>query len=168
MKRQTKAIVLTGLFVGTTDILSAIISQYIINGAFPDKMFNYMAGGLIGLERAMSGGNWAALLGIFNHYVICQIFTLFFFLIFPRLKFLHYNRYLIGMLYGVFVSSTMRFIVLPLTPLPASGPYILMDAFMGWLTLGVVLGIPIVYNTYRFYGISDDVFRNSEKRNQTK
>lgn len=158
MNRLTKAIIVTGLFVATTDILAAIISQYIKTGVFPDKMFNYIGGGLIGLERSMNGGNWAALLGLFNHYAICMVFTLFFFLIFPRLKFLHFNRYVIGMLYGVFVSSTMRFIVLPLTPLPAPGKFVLIDAFMGWITLGTVLGIPIAFNAYRYYRIKDNPF----------
>jgi hypothetical protein len=158
MKKLSKAIILTGLFVGTTDILAAIISEYIKQGKFPERMFNYISGGVLGLERGLSGGNWSALLGLFNHYAISMVFTLFFFLIFPRFKFLHYNRYLVGMLYAVFVSSTMRFIVLPLTPLPPGGPYILIHAFMGWVTLGVVLGIPIAFNAYRFYGVDDRVF----------
>jgi hypothetical protein len=161
MTRLTKAILLTGLFVGTTDILSAIISQAIKTGRFPSKMFNYIGGGLLGLERAMSGGNWAAFIGLFNHYAICMAYTCFFFLIFRYWRFLRFNRYLVGFLYAVFVSSTMRFVVLPLTPLPPPGPFDLMDAFMGWITLGVVLGIPIAFNAYRFYGVRDQVFGNS-------
>lgn len=163
MNRVTKAIIVTGLFVGTTDILSAIISQYIKTGAFPDKMFNYIGGGLIGLDRSMTGGNWAALLGLFNHYSICMVFTLFFFLIFPHVKFLHFNRYVVGMLYGVFVSSTMRFVVLPLTPLPSRGEFILIDAFMGWITLGTVLGVPIVVNAYRLHNVKDNPFKKEQK-----
>jgi hypothetical protein len=158
MTGRGKVVVLTGVFVGTTDILAAIISQYIKTGKFPDKMFNYMGGGLIGLERSMNGGNWGAFLGVFNHYAICLTFTLFFFLILPRLKFLHYNRYLIGMLYGVFVSLTMRYIVIPLTPLPPGREFVFMEAFMGWLTLGIVLGIPIVFNAYRYYRVDDRLF----------
>ena len=51
MNGLAKAIVLTGLLVGTTDIVAAIISEYIKKGVFPEKMFNYLGGGILGLER---------------------------------------------------------------------------------------------------------------------
>lgn len=158
MNRLIKIIVLTGLFVGTTDILAAIIGRYIDTGEFPEKMFHYIAGGLIGLDRSMDGGNWIALLGLFNHYGVAMAYTVLFFLLLPRLKFLQFNRYLVGMLYAVFVSLSMKFIVLPITPLPPGGDIVLIHSFKGWIVLGVVLGIPIAYNAYRYYKIQDRLF----------
>lgn len=158
MSRRTKIILLTGLFVGTTDIIAAMISGYLSGGKFPEQLFNYIAGGLIGLERAMSHPAWGWL-GLFNHYAIAMTFTIFFFLIFPKVKFLHFNRYLIGMLYGVFASSVMSFIVLPLTPLP-NRDFIPIHGFTSWMILGVVLGIPIAYNAYRYYRIDDRLFND--------
>ena len=154
MKGFFKIVFLTGMFVGTTDLISAYITQWIKTGKFADKMLHYIAGGALGLPNSMQGGNAVAFLGLFFHYFIALAFTLFFFWIFPRLKFLWFNKYLVGMLYAVFVSLVMGQIILPLTPLPG-GPFSLANSLIGWYTLGVVLGIPIAYNAYRFYGIGD-------------
>jgi hypothetical protein len=155
MNRFFKAVLLTGLFVGATDLVAAWVSQWIKTGNFAEKMFHYIAGGALGLEKSMKGGNWVALLGLFFHFFISYAFTLFFFLIFPRLKFLHFNKYLVGMLYAVFVGGCMWCIVNLITPLPSS-PFVLSRAVSGWLTLGVVLGIPIAYNAYRYYGVKGE------------
>lgn len=151
MNKFFKTVLLTGLFVGTTDILSAFISIYIKSGKFPEKMFNYIAGGALGFPAALNGGAPVAFLGLFFHYFIAFSFTLFFFLVFPRLKFLAFNKYLIGMLYAVFVSQVMA-LILKLTPFP-SGAFNLAGVFIGWITLGVVFGIPIAYNTYKYYAV---------------
>ncbi len=156
MSRRTKVILLTGLFVGTTDIIAAMISGYLSNGKFPEKLLNYIAGGLVGLERAMSDPAWGWL-GLFNHYAIAMTFTIIFFLVFPKVKFLHFNRYLIGMLYGIFASCVMSFIVLPLTPLPPQD-FVPIRAFISWMILGVALGIPVAYNAYRYYEVDDRLF----------
>lgn len=153
MKIFFKAALLTGLFVGTTDILMAFVSSFIKSGSFAVKMFHYIAGGVLGLEKSMAGGTGVALLGLFFHYFIATSFTFFFFWIFPKLKFLSFNKYVVGILYAVFVNLAMRFLILPLTRLPKSGEFILERAYIDWVLLGVVLGIPIVYNTYKFYGV---------------
>ena len=62
MNKFYKTVLLTALFVGTTDLLFATINQTINKGAFPEKMLNYMAGGGIGLEASMAGGTPAAFL----------------------------------------------------------------------------------------------------------
>jgi hypothetical protein len=152
MNKFFKTVLLTGLFVGTTDILSAFITIYIGSGKFPGKMFNYIAGGALGLPAAINGGTAAAFLGLFFHYFIAFSFTLFFFLVFPKLKFLAFNKYLVGMLYAVFVNQLMEQVVLRLTPLPANR-FDLAASFIGWVTFGIVFGIPIVYNTYKYYGV---------------
>jgi hypothetical protein len=152
MSRFFKTVLLTGLFVGTTDLVAAYVTQWIKTGKFADRMLNYIAGGALGLETSMQGGNSIAFLGLFFHYFIAFAFTLFFFLIFPRLKFLRFNKYLVGMLYGVFVSVIMGQVILPITPLP-NGPFSLSNSIIGWITLGVVLGIPIAYNAYKYYKV---------------
>lgn len=152
MSRFFKAVLLTGLFVGTTDLVAAYVTQWIKTGRYADKMLHYIAGGALGLGTSMQGGNGVALLGLFFHYFIAFSFTLFFFWVFPRLKFLSFNKYLVGMLYAVFVALVVNQLILRLTPLPVR-PFDLSAALPGWLTLGVVLGIPIAYNTYRYYGV---------------
>ena len=152
MSRFIKTVLLTGVFVGTTDLVAAYVTQWIKTGKFADRMLHYIAGGALGLETSMKGGNAVAFLGLFFHYFIAFAFTLFFFLVFPRLKFLWFNKYLVGMLYGVFVAVMMSQVILPITPLP-TGPFDLSNSIIGWITLGVVLGIPIAYNAYKYYGV---------------
>src|ERR1700692_2732361 len=102
MNKFFKAVLLTGLFVGTTDIIFAFVTVFIKSGKFPELMFNYIAGGALGLETAVKGGTGTAFLGLFFHYFIAFAFTLFFFWIFPKIKILSFNKYLVGMLYAVF------------------------------------------------------------------
>ena len=152
MSKFFKTVLLTGLFVGTTDIISAFITVFINSGKFPQKMFQYIAGGAVGLQTAIKGGTGIAFLGLFFHYFIAFAFTLFFFWIFPKIKFLSFNKYLVGMLYAVFVNQVMEQVILRLTPLPG-GPFSLADEYIGWVVFGVVFGVPIVYNAYKYYGV---------------
>ncbi len=155
MNRFFKTVFLTGLFVGTTDLLFAYISVTIQSGKFPSKMLYYIAGGALGLDSSMQGGNWTALLGLFFHYFIAIAFTLFFFLVFPRLRFLSFNKYLVGMLYAVFVNVVMGQGILRLSRLPVA-PFKLADSIIGWIVFGLVFGIPIAYNAYKYYGVQSE------------
>lgn len=164
MKSFWKTTLLTGLLVGTTDIIAAYISVWIRSGTFPSKMLHYIAGGALGLERSMAGGIGVAFLGLLFHYFIAFSWTLFFFLILPRVKFLSFNKYIVGLLYGSFVGAVMTFVILPLTPLPPS-PFDLQRALTGWLILGVVLGIPVAISAYRFYDINSGSSMAEAKNN---
>jgi hypothetical protein len=152
MHKFYKTVLLTGLLVGTTDLLSAYISITIRRGIFPKAMLLYIAGGALGLKNSLQGGNWVALLGLFFHYFIAFSFTLFFFVIFPRLTFLSYNKYLVGMLYAVFVDLVVGQLILPLSKLPTS-PLDVSGSIINWMTFGVVFGIPIAISAYRYYRI---------------
>jgi hypothetical protein len=152
MRSFFKATLLTGLLVGTTDIIAAAISVWINSGNFPVRMLHYIAGGALGLETSMKGGPGIALFGLLIHYFIAYSWTLFFFTIFPKLKFLSFNKYGVGLLYGYFVGAMMNFVILPMTPLP-NNPFVFTRALIGWTILGVVLGIPIAISAYRFYNV---------------
>ena len=152
MNRFFKTALLTGLFVAATDIMYAYIAAIIKSGHFPDKMFLYIAGGGLGLEKSMQGGVGVELLGLFFHLFISLSFTFFFFLIFPKLKFLSFNKWLVGMLYGIFVNLAVRFIIHTVTPLPQQ-PFNLSKAVFDWLLFGTVFGIPIAYNAYKYYEV---------------
>lgn len=152
MRPFFKTVLLTGLFVGVTDIIAAHLHVWIQSGNFPTRVFQYIAGGALGLETSMKGGLGIGLLGAFFHFFIATWWTFFFFLILPQLKFLHFNRYIVGMLYGFFVGACMTFIVLPLTALPDS-PFVFSKAIVGWIILGTVLGIPIAISAYRYYNL---------------
>jgi hypothetical protein len=148
-----KTVLLTGLLVGTLDISYAYINVTVQSGKFPGKMFNYIAGGALGLDTSLHGGTPVAFLGLFFHYFIAMAYTVFFFLLFPRLKFLWYNTYLVGILYAVFVEVTMSQVILRISRVP-SGQFNLNTIFPDWVIFGVVFGIPIAYNAYKYYGVS--------------
>ena len=152
MKSFFKTVLLTGLLVGTTDIIAAHVSVWIQSGNFPTRVLQYIAGGALGLETSMKGGLGIALLGLLFHYIIATSWTLFFFVIIPKLKFLHFNKYAVGFLYGIFVGAAMTFLILPLSALPAS-PFVFSKAIVGWCILGTVLGIPIAMSAYSYYHI---------------
>lgn len=152
MKGLVRRILLTALFVGTTDLAAAYINQFIKTGKFADKMLYYIAGGALGLETSMKGGFAIGLLGLIIHYFLALTYTLLFFMIFPRIRLLSYNKYVVGFLYGVLVGAFMTFVVLPLTRLPTS-PFVFQKAVEGWIILGVALGIPIAMSAYKFYRI---------------
>lgn len=158
MNRFWKAVIITWLMVGTLDLTAAYISQWIKTGKFAAKMLNYIAGGVIGLERSMKGGNAVEFLGLFTHYFLAFCFTLLFFWALPRLRFLTFNRWIIGGLYGIFANLLVWGIINLFSPL-RSTPFVLSNFLVPWLILIIALGIPIAYNAYRFYGIDDDPFR---------
>jgi hypothetical protein len=150
MKPFFKSVLLTTLFVGTTDLLLAYTSQFGKTGNFPEKMLLYIAGGAFGPENTLKGGVGTEFIGLFFHFLISFLFTLFFYLVYPVVRKFVQNIYLTGILYAVFVGTVMNFIVLPLSKTPP-GDYILSRAFLGWILLGIVFGIPIVYFCKKFY-----------------
>lgn len=151
MNRFWKSVLLTTLVAGTLDIISAHVDQTIRTGAFPGKMFYAIAGGAIGMKTAFSSGPVIILLGVFIHYLISFLFTLFFYLVYPILKKVSPNKYLNGLLYAIFVQATMTFLVLPLTALP-NRPFVFnMDVVLGIFILTAVFGLPISLMTERYY-----------------
>ena len=147
-----KTVLLTGLLVGTLDLANAYIAVGASSGKFPGTMLNYIAGGALGRDEGLAGGTPAAFLGLFFHYFIAMAYTVFFFLVFPYWRFLSYNKYLVGMLYAVFVNVTMGQVVLRLSRLPV-GPFNLGRAVPDWMILGLVFGIPTAFSAYRYYGV---------------
>jgi len=152
MKPFVKTVLLTGLLVGTTDIIAAYISTWIRLASFPFKLLHYIAGGLLGLDTSMGGGWTVALLGLGIHYFIAMAWTVFYFVAAPRIRLTSFNPYIVGFFYAVFVGSMMNYVVLPLTALPKSPPsFQLVPSLIGWTTLSVVLGMPIAVSAYRLY-----------------
>lgn len=156
MKPLYKTIFLTGLIVGTLDIIAAHLHQFAKTGQFPKKLLQYIAGGALGLEESMKGGFGTQLLGLTFHYIIAFSFTLLFFLLFPILHLERYNKYLIGLLYGPFIGAIMAFVVLPLTKLP-DRPFVFQNAIVGWIILSIAIGIPCAIMANKYYSAEESV-----------
>lgn len=148
-----KRVLLTGLLAGILDITYAYLDVFVRSGRFATKMFQYVAGGALGLAKSMKGGVPVIVLGVFFHFFIAFSFTLFFFLLYRKSKISVLNPFLLALLYGIFIWCVMTLVVLPLTALPpakkidyAKGA---LDAFM----FGVTFGLPLVFSARRMFGV---------------
>lgn len=145
-----KTVSITALVAGTLDIVSAYVYQFIRNGEIPKKMFHYISGAALGLERSMKGGFDVVLMGIFFHYFIAFAFTIFFFIIYKRLKLGDFNTYVVGLLYGLFAWIVMNRIVLPLSKLPHF-PFNWQNAVINALILMFMIGLPISISAHKYF-----------------
>ena len=150
MKPFYKTVLQTWLLAGTLDILSAYVHLFIRTNEISKTLFHYIAGGALGLENAMQGGWGVVLLGIFFHYFIAFAFTLFFFLIYQRLNLYSMNKYVVGLLYGLFVWFIMNVVILPLTKLPPR-PFNPENALINALILMVLVGLPISISAHHYF-----------------
>lgn len=146
-----KRVLLTVLIAGSLDLCYAYTAGLIRTGHLSRRMFQYIAGGALGLKNTLDGGVPVILLGIFFHYFIVTCFTLFFFFLYRKNRIFGLNKYAAGLLYGFFIWPVMNLIVLPLSALPSSTVSIekaLLDAFL----LGVVIGLPVSLSASAYYG----------------
>ncbi len=150
MNNLITKIIKAGLIVGTLDILSAFIYYFIKTG---DKnvftVLNYVASGIFGKE-AFSGSNMMIIAGLVLHYSIAFAFTIFFFLLFPKIKAFSKDWILTGILYGIFIWIVMNLIVVPLSNI-GSRPFTLVNALINVIILIVCISLPLSFMTNTFY-----------------
>jgi hypothetical protein len=136
------------LCVGVLDGLAAVL-QAVLNDRDPVKSFQFIASGIFGTS-AFSGGNTMLAWGILFHFCIAFIWTLIFFVLYPRLKLYSLNWLVAGILYGIVVWVGMNFIVLPLSHTPAL-PFIAASAIRSVLILITAVGLPLSFLAKRHY-----------------
>jgi hypothetical protein len=141
-----RTIILTGLLAGTLDAVAAIV----VSQASPAAVFKYIASGAFGAGKAFSGGDIMIAWGVIFHYFIALSWTLLFFFIYPTLPWLKKNKYIAGLLYGIFVWVMMNRVVIPLSEIPQR-PFNLKGALTGMSILMVAIGLPISILTHRYY-----------------
>lgn len=149
MKAFYKVILLTGFIAGSLDLAGAIISATIMNQKFPNKIFHYIASGVFG-KAAFSGGSSMIIWGTLFHYLIAYTFTIFYFLIYPKVGFLASNKIVSGILYGAFVWVIINQIVVPLSNV-TRGPFNITQAIVGMVVLILMIGLPIAFNAHKYY-----------------
>jgi hypothetical protein len=132
-----------GLLVGTLDLLAASVQFYIKTGKDPLPVLKYIASGVFG-AAASSGGTMMAVWGLLLHYFIALSFTFLFFLLVKQFHSLLKYPVPAGIVYGVFIWSVMRFIVLPLSHVKM-GPLVLKDAAIAAAILVACIGLPLAF-----------------------
>src|ERR1700687_2662567 len=150
MSQKYQKIILAGFFVGTLDMLSAFIHVWIKTGQ-PHifDILKFIASGLFGKE-ASSGGTGMILAGLFFHYLIAFIFTIFFFWLYPKIRTASRNRLLTGIVYGFFVWAVMNLVVVPLSRVPHR-TFSLSNAIINIAILMICVGIPLSLMTGSFF-----------------
>ncbi|HET6225158.1 MAG TPA: hypothetical protein VFF27_02700 [Bacteroidia bacterium] len=149
-KPGAKAIVLSGLIVGTLDILAAIIDFYVSTGKNPSAIFKYIASAVMGMD-AFAGGTAVILLGLLLHYIIAFLFTILFYFLYYRFAWMRLNKILIGIGYGVFIWAVMNRIVVPLSLTPKANGFVIWKAVKAASILIFMIGIPLSFLAARFY-----------------
>ena len=155
MKRSFFASALTaGLVAGTLDITAACIQAYLKTGTTPSQVLKYVASGAVD-PKTFSNDTALVAIGLLIHFIIAILFAFFFFLLAKLIPSLVKYPILIGILYGVFVWSTMRFIILPyisrLNPKPIVGQEAIKNAAIAAAIIVVCVGIPIVLLARRYF-----------------
>jgi hypothetical protein len=143
---------LVTMIAGTLDIIAAHLHIWAASGKFPDTLFKAIAGGAVGRQRALEGGAGMIALGVFFHFFISLAFTLLFFLLFPRVAALRKRVWVAGIIYAMFVWTTMTYAVLPLSALPWRAPnFTNMHTYLGMAVMISAFGLPIAFGAARFY-----------------
>jgi hypothetical protein len=151
MSPFAKRLLITTLIAGTLDILSAYTNGFIQTGHLSRRMFQYIAGGALGLKNTLNGGVPVILLGIFIHYFIAFCFTLFFFYLYRKNRIFGLNKFVAALLYGIFIWAVMSLVVLPLSALP-SRKITIGNALLDSLILAVMIGLPVSLSARAYYG----------------
>ena len=143
---RLKPILIIGLIAGTLDISTALV---LAKGNFTG-LGQFIASGALGREIAFGGGIWTCLLGYFFHYFIATMWATIFFLLYPKVKLLQKNKFVVGLLYGVVVWIIMNRVVLPLSQIQQR-PFNLNNALLHTAILMVMIGLPVSILTHRYY-----------------
>jgi hypothetical protein len=140
---SSKRLLLTGILVGTLDIIAAFTQHYLNTGKGPDGVVKFIASGLFG-TTAFAGGASMVIAGLIIHYLIAISFTLIFFLLIKNIELLRVNRLVTGLLYGAFIWFIMNRIVLPITKAPPL-PRTLSGDLQALAILVACVGLPLAF-----------------------
>jgi hypothetical protein len=154
-------ILLSGLVAGTLDAAAASITFYIRRDDNPIKVWRYVASGVFGKDAyADPNGLLMPAMGLLFHFCLAFSFTVFFFLLFPKIKLLAKNILITGIVYGVLVWLLMNKVIVPLSSVAKAGPPAApAPTFLGIPTQTMLqisfimfcIGVPIAFFAARFY-----------------
>ncbi len=155
-------IMAAALIGGTLDISSSILIYAYKTERGPSLIFRYISSAVFG-ESAFSGGTEMIWIGLLLHYLISFIFTIFLFFAYPYVRPKIKDKYLIAVVYGVFIWLVMNLIVLPLSRVPANA--ITIGKFIeGSITLILMMGIPLAMIFQIYYSLKKRLKKRAAHR----
>lgn len=136
-----KALVYSGLAVGVLDGLAATVNSA-MRGVTPDRVFQYIASGVLG-RTAYEGGAATIALGVLLHFVVAFGAAAVFLIASRFLPFLTRHPFVFGPLYGVAVFFFMREVVSPLSLIGRTATPTISGTIIGIVIHILFVGLPI-------------------------
>jgi hypothetical protein len=137
-KESIRWIALSAFIVGTLDGVSAVI----VYKADPIRLYQYIASGAIGREAAFSGGTGTFLLGVFFHYLIATSWTVLFYILYDKFRFMRKMKIVWGLLYGMLIWIVMNLVVVKLSQIHGPTPGF-NQMLVGASILMLAIGVPV-------------------------
>ena len=146
-----KSIALTAFVAGTLDLAGAVVSYMLSRGgSFPKKILEYIAGGWFG-STALDGSLKMNIIGGLSHFFIATCWTVLFYFLYPRLRFLQKNSLISAVLYGLVIWAVMNLAVLPLSAWHAPVTIVPREAVKAAFILIVCVGLPVAVGAGSYY-----------------
>ena len=138
-----------GLACGVFDITQACIAWGIQNQLPPMRIFQSVAGGVLGRSAAQGGVKTAAL-GLALHFLIAFCWAAGYYVASRRIAFLTEQPVLAGLLYGEFVWLAMNFVVIPLSAIHRWPTWTAASIITGPIGHLFLVGLPIALAVRRW------------------
>ena len=155
--RAIDTIPLGGLLIGLFDLIFAFTFYGLILGVPLLRIFQTVAGGVLGRPRSYAGGVRTFLLGILLHFVVATCIATVYYLATLVLPVLLRHPVISGLVYGVVAYFGMKYIVTPLSALAARGTLprlpILLTELIGHALL---VGLPVALVAHRSARANND------------
>jgi hypothetical protein len=145
-----KQIFKAAFIAGCLDITAACLQAWLTKSTLtPDVVLKYIASGVFGKE-ASAGGTGMILFGLLMHFLIVFACTLVYFIVYPKLKLLHWNIFFSSFLIAIIAWAVTTRLIIPVS-LAKPQPFNLTKALIAVSILYVCIGLPISYFAKQFY-----------------
>lgn len=141
-KKNSRVIVKAGLIAGTLDILAAFAYYYIKTGKNPLHVLGFVAKTVLG-NSITANETVIQVTGLLFHFCIAFAWTLIFFWLLPKIKWLRSNAVIAGLVYGIFVWVMMNLVIMPLYRGTAYQYTNAQSLIVGVVTLMLAIGLPV-------------------------
>ena len=142
-----------GLIAGIMDITAACIHAYLRNGTTPGQVLRFIASGAFGKDSA--NGDMMIVWGLLFHFLIAIAFTFFFFSLAKTMPSIVRYPILTAIIYGAFVWTFMRYVVLnyfsTINIKPIEGRDAIFHAIIAAVILMVCIGLPNAFLARRYF-----------------
>jgi len=143
-----KQVLKVTFIAGSLDIIAACTQAWFAKGTAPDIVLKYIASGVFGKE-AFAGGTGMILSGLLFHFIIAFACTLVYFMLYPKIKLLHWNIFFSSLLIAIIAWAVTTQLMVPMSQIKQP-PFNLTKDLIAFSILYVCIGLPVSYFAKRF------------------